>query len=95
MTSQSFGDIVDNTSAGRFEMTVGPATAFIVYRPGKDGLQLIHAEVPTELEGRGVGSELVKRTFALLRARGQKARPVCSFIRAYAGRHSEFADILV
>ncbi len=94
MTTPPPGPLVDNASQSRFEMAVGDAVAFVVYRVGPDAIHLLHAEVPPELEGRGVGSELVRRTLETVRARGQKAVPRCSFVRAYVARHPEYRDVI-
>lgn len=86
--------VVDNVELQRFEMAVDGKTAFVSYRRGDGVIQLNHAEVPTELEGRGVGSRLVKATLDAVRTEGLKVRPRCSFVAAYMRRHREYADML-
>jgi predicted GNAT family acetyltransferase len=86
--------IVDNTARSRFEYGVEGRTAFINYRRAGNVLSLTHAEVPTELEGRGVGSFMVRGTLDLIRSRGEKMIPACSFVEAFVQRHPDYRDLL-
>ena len=47
-------DVVDNRERGRFEMAVEGHIAFVTYRRSDGTIALMHAEVPAELEGRGM-----------------------------------------
>jgi len=88
-------ELVDNRSEARFEMPVEGHTAFVTYRRGGDGIiSLNHAEVPRVLEGKGVGSRLVRATLDQVRREGLKVIPRCSFVRAYIERHPEYADLV-
>ncbi len=86
--------IHDNPEASRFELPVGELLAFVDYRRVGTVLTLTHAEVPPSLEGRGIGSQLVKGVLELIRARGETVIPRCSFVRRYLERHPEYADLL-
>ena len=55
-------DVTDNPAASRFEMIVDGHIAFVAYRRQPHVIALLHAEVPSALEGRGVGSKLVRGT---------------------------------
>lgn len=87
-------NVTDNKAASRFEMQVEGRIAFVAYRRGDGVIMLNHAEVPRELEGRGVGSALVKATLDAVRSEGLKVVPRCSFVAAYMRRHGEYADML-
>lgn len=87
-------EVQDNAARRRFELQVEGGTAFIDYRLDGDVVNVIHTEVPTALEGRGIGSTLVKGALALIRSRGQKLISHCSFITAYIERHPEYHDLL-
>ncbi|MFM9939909.1 MAG: GNAT family N-acetyltransferase [Hyphomicrobiaceae bacterium] len=86
--------ITDNAASSRFEMPVEGHIAFVTYRRGPGTIALLHAEVPAELEGRGVGSRLAKAALEVVRAEGLKVIPRCSFIAAYIQRHPEYQDLL-
>ena len=76
-------EITDNKAKNRFEMHVEGRIAFIVYRRQPASIVLLHAEVPPELEGRGIGSRLVKATLESIRAEGLTVVPRCPFIAAF------------
>ena len=86
--------LTDNASARRYEMFVEGHVAFVAYRRTENVLTLDHAEVPSALEGRGIGSRLVKATLDDVRSRGLKVVPRCSFVSAYIDRHPEYQDLL-
>lgn len=89
-------EVIDNPARERFEMQVEGRTAFVSYRRAPGVVTLYHAEVPPELEGRGIGGELVAATLAAVRAEGSKVVPRCSFVSAYLRRHAaEYGDLLV
>ena len=86
--------VIDNSSRNRFEYTVEGHTAFIDYRRAAGVVSLTHAEVPTELEGRGIGSHMVRGTLDLIRERGEKVIPACSFVAAFIRRNPDYQDLL-
>jgi hypothetical protein len=50
--------------------------------------------VPKELEGKGIGSRLIKGALDQVRAAGLKVVAQCPFVKAYIGKHAEYADLL-
>ena len=47
-----------------------------------------------ELEGKGVGSRLVKEVLAHAREAGLRVIPSCKFVRSYLERHPDQQDVL-
>jgi predicted GNAT family acetyltransferase len=86
--------VQDNPEANRFELTVDGATAFSTYRRSPGVVTFIHTEVPKSLEGKGVGSKLARGALEIVRQRGEKVVPRCSFIRGYIEKHPEFQDLV-
>ncbi len=84
----------DNPARQRFELDVTGGKAFIDYRRDGAVVTFAYAEVPGSLRGGGVGAALVKGALALVRARGEKVVPQCSFVAAYIARHPEEQDLL-
>ena len=86
--------IRDNPEAGRFEVEVEGRLAYAEYRLPEGSILFSHTEVPAELEGRGIGSALVRFALAAARERGLKVIPVCPFFAAWLTKHPEEADIV-
>ncbi len=84
-----FSEIVHHPDKEQFTMTVEGQIAKIDYVKRDDALYLVHSEVPLILRGKGVGKELVKRTYEFLSENGMKAVPVCSFIRTVVARNPQ------
>jgi predicted GNAT family acetyltransferase len=87
-------DVVDNKGRQRFELEVQGHIAMAFYRMDGKVITFIHTEVPPELNGRGVGSILVKGALDQVRAAGLKVIPQCPFVKAWIGKHPEYRDLL-
>lgn len=87
-------EVVDRPDHHRFELNVDGETAIAAYNREGNIVVFTHTEVPEALEGRGVGSALIKGALAHVRATGDRFVPQCSFVRAYAERHPEVQDLL-
>ncbi|HEY0219780.1 MAG TPA: GNAT family N-acetyltransferase [Afipia sp.] len=86
-------DVLNNPTKSRYELDVDGHIAAAYYTL-KDGvITFTHTEVPKELEGRGIGSRLVKGALEQVRARGLKIVPQCPFVDGYIGKHPEFTDL--
>jgi len=77
----------DNTLQSRFELDTDAGTAFVTYTLDGRRRVLLHAEVPRALEGRGVGSQLVRAVLDECHARGESIEARCGFIVRYLARH--------
>jgi predicted GNAT family acetyltransferase len=88
-------DVVrNNTALHRFELDVDGHIAFAQYRLSPGVITFTHTKVPTELEGRGVGSRLARGALEQVRAQDLKVIAQCPFIAGYIDKHPEFADLL-
>jgi len=86
--------VQDNEATHQFELIVDGHTALAAYRLKPGVITFTHTEVPKELGGRGIGSQLAKGALDLVRARGLKVVPLCPFIKAYIEKHPEYQDLL-
>ena len=84
----------DDCARRRYELEVDGGLAFIDYVRDDRKVIMTHAEVPVALRGGGIGSTLVKGALALVRDRGEKVVPHCSFVAQYMRRHPETLDLL-
>jgi uncharacterized protein len=88
------GDIVNNRADQRFELTVDGHLAAAYYKVEGGVITFIHTEVPPELGGKGVGSQLVQGALDQVRAEGMTVIPVCPFVKAWIGKHPEYRDLV-
>ena len=84
----------NNTEEHRYELDVDGATALLYYRLAPGVITLVHTEVPSALEGRGIGSKLVRAVLEDIRAQGLKVVARCPFVSAWMSKHPEFNDLL-
>ncbi len=87
-------ELTDNTARSRYEYAADGAVSFIDYRRSPGVVALTHAEVPPALEGRGVGSRMVRAVLDAIRPSGDKVVPACSFVAAFIRRHPEYQDLV-
>lgn len=88
------GEVRNNEAERRFELEVDGELAIAEYRLRPGEISFTHTEVPDALEGRGVGSRLVKVALDEARSKGLKVVPVCPFVKHYIDKHSEYRDLL-
>jgi predicted GNAT family acetyltransferase len=79
----------DNPQRSRFELDADGHVAFSNYRRDGNTVTFMHTEVPKELEGRGIGSALVRGELEIARAQGLTIAATCPFVRAYIAKHPE------
>jgi predicted GNAT family acetyltransferase len=87
-------DIVDNNAAHRYELDIDGHIAAAYYELSGNVITFTHTEVPTELGGKGIGSKLVKGALDQVRARGLRVVAQCPFVKAYIGKHPDYADLV-
>lgn len=87
-------NVRDNAERHRFELDADGHVAFSNYRRDGRTIVIMHTEVPKELNGRGIGSALVRRLLDIVRAQGLTVKPLCPFVAAYIAKHPEYADLL-
>lgn len=87
-------NIIHNTEQERFEVHLDSHTAELNYRLSGDTIIFTHTGVPSALEGRGVGSLLVKAGLEYARKNNLKVQTVCWFVEGYLRRHIEYQDLI-
>ncbi|PAX07763.1 GNAT family N-acetyltransferase [Sphingomonas lenta] len=87
-------DVRRNDAEQRYELEIDGLTAIAAYRMEDGAVAFTHTVVPPELEGRGIGSRLIKGALDDVRARGLRFVPLCTFVAGYAERHPEVRDLL-
>jgi predicted GNAT family acetyltransferase len=87
--------VIDNPEQHRYEAHLdGRVVAFSVYRPAEGRLVFLHTETDPALEGRGIGSRLVREALDDVRRRELRITARCPFVRAWLERHPDYSDLL-
>jgi predicted GNAT family acetyltransferase len=73
----------------RFEIAHDDHTAVLDYILSGETITFTHTGVPAALEGRGIGSALVKEGLAYARTNQLKVIALCWFVEKYMQRHPE------
>jgi predicted GNAT family acetyltransferase len=87
-------ELRDNPARHRFEMDLDGSVAFSNYKRDGNVLTILHTEVPAALNGKGIGSALVRAELDLARAQGLTVVPICPFVAAFLKKHPEYAELL-
>ncbi len=80
---------------GRFELQHDGKTAYLEYTIAGNVLGLVHTEIPKELRGRGLSSELTKSALEWARENHMKVDVICPSVAAYLERHKEYSDLVL
>ena len=78
-----------NEQQQRFEIQTGSGTALLEYRRSESRISFTHTEVPAPVEGRGIGTRLVRAGLQYARTNKLEVLALCPFVVAYMERHPE------
>ncbi len=87
-------NIINNEAKHRFEAEVGGQTAVLEYTRATGLMVYNHTEVPRDLEGQGIASQLAKTALDFARENALEVMPLCPYVAAYIRRHPEYRDVL-
>ena len=87
--------ITNNTLKHRFETEIGPRTAFLNYRIADGVITFTHTEVPQAINGRGIGTALVKAGLDYAAAQKLGVVPQCPFVAAFLESHPQYQKLVV
>ncbi len=86
--------ITNNTLKHRFETEIGPKTAFLNYREATGQITFTHTEVPESLNGRGIGTTLVKAGLDYAAEKKLTVVPQCPFVADFIRAHAQYQGLL-
>lgn len=86
--------VIDNASESRFELEAAGTTAIAAYERNGDTIIFTHTVVPEDMQGHGLGSQLIAAALNSARAQGLSVVPQCAFVAAYIEEHPVFADLV-
>lgn len=88
-------DVRDAAAEQRYEARHGETVVgVLLYEVDGDVVTFTHTEVDPQAEGSGVGSALARRALDDARAAGRRVVPACPFVKAWIGRHRDYADLV-
>ncbi|MDX2005193.1 MAG: GNAT family N-acetyltransferase [Meiothermus sp.] len=82
--------IANNPEKRRYEVSLGGETvAHAEYRAITGAVMFTHTEVDEQLEGRGVGTKLIRFALEDTKAQSLLVIPMCPFVVAFIQRHRD------
>ncbi|TDD37403.1 N-acetyltransferase [Actinomadura sp. KC06] len=88
-------EITDNAGQNRYEIRLdGELAGFVEYELREGAIALVHTEVGSAFEGKGVGGALARGVLDDVRTRGLSVAPVCPFIKRWIERHPDYQDLV-
>ncbi|MBK8799927.1 MAG: N-acetyltransferase [Anaerolineales bacterium] len=83
-----------NEAQTRFEFAQEGQLAVLDYRRVGNQILFTDTHVPAELEGRGIGSALVKAGLNYARDNQVEVVPLCPFVKSYIERKPEYQPLV-
>jgi uncharacterized protein len=87
-------DIIHNKGQKRFEVHLDSQIAELNYLLSGSTIIFTHTGVPSMLEGRGIGSLLVKTGLEYAKKNNLKVQTLCWFVDKYLQRHTEYQSLM-
>jgi predicted GNAT family acetyltransferase len=86
--------LIENEAAKQYEFHIDGFIPKIEYIKAAGNIFLTHTEVPVELEGKGIGSALIKQVLEEIDKHKLVLIPTCPFVAAYIKRHPEWKRLV-
>ncbi|KQR82248.1 GNAT family N-acetyltransferase [Sphingomonas sp. Leaf343] len=87
-------EVRDNRAEQEFTLEVDGERAVAAYQLYGDEIVFTHTVVPPAIEGRGVGSRLIRVALDSARDRGLKVLPQCPFVADFIRKHPGYRDLV-
>ena len=87
--------LIDNEAEKRYEFHIDGQIPRIEYIKAKDKIYLTHTEIPRGLEGKGIGSSIVRQALDDIREKDLTLIPLCPFVAMFIKRHPEYKDLVL
>jgi predicted GNAT family acetyltransferase len=87
--------LIDNESKKQYEFHGDGLVPRIEYIKAQNRIFLAHTEVPVELEGRGIGSEIIRQALQDVEKQDLILVPLCPFVAGYIKKHPEWKKLVL
>lgn len=87
--------LIDNAPSKQYEFHIEGHIPRIEYIKAQDKIYLTHTEVPKELEGNGIATNLVKLVLEDIKQKELTLVPMCPFVAMYIKRHPEWKSLVL
>jgi predicted GNAT family acetyltransferase len=87
-------EVRDNRAEQEFTLEVDGERGVAAYQLYGDEIVFTHTVVPPAIEGRGVGSRLIRVALDSARDRGLKVVPQCPFVADFIRKHPGYRDLV-
>ncbi|NDV81521.1 GNAT family N-acetyltransferase [Bacteroides sp. 51] len=88
-------ELINNKQLKQYEFHIEdyvPKIEYIINH--EENVYLTHTEVPYELGGQGVGSQLVEKTLTDIEESNMHVVPLCPFVAAYIRKNPEWKRLI-
>ncbi len=85
----------DNEEKKQFELLVENKRAYIEYIKVQDKIYLTHTEVPSDLEGKGVGTAMVHKALEWVKKNDLTLIPLCPFVASYIKKNPAYRELVL
>jgi len=88
MSDQS-SRVHDNKPDRRFELQIDGHVAFLDYERARGEIRLLHTEVPPELQGRGLATQLIRHAIDTAKHEKRQVVSMCAAVDNYLAKHGK------
>ena len=88
-------ELKNNRLSKQYEFHIDGLIPRIEYIRAKEKIFLTHTEVPAGLEGKGIGSALIKAVLEEIERQDLTLVPLCPFVAGYIKEHPEWKKLVL
>ncbi len=95
MENKTSYELIDNTNDNQYEFLVERCIPKIKYIKTANGeIYLTHTEVPAQIGGMGIGTQLVEKVLKDIKRQGLRLVPLCPFVIAYIRKNPKWKKLV-
>jgi predicted GNAT family acetyltransferase len=88
-------DDVSQPTQGRFEIERDGLVSYLAYETdGREGISLLHTEVPPSLRHHGIANELAKMALEHAKEKHLKVEVICPVVHHFLSQHPEYRPLV-